>query len=128
MDRLLGRRAAVEFLVEGFESDRRGEVVLFPRRRTWAAGTALARLGAALPRHDALGFRASLYDAGGADRGDPIVALDRRSTRERRALFLGCRVRTRRTGAAWEELLVAESAPRAAEREGVGVVLDTGPA
>jgi ornithine cyclodeaminase/alanine dehydrogenase-like protein (mu-crystallin family) len=100
VDRLLDRRHAVELLVEGFEADARGEVVPFPRSRTDATGTTLAWLGAALPRHDALGFRSYLYDAGGADRGEQIVALYRKSTMELRALLLGSRVGTLRTGAA----------------------------
>jgi ornithine cyclodeaminase/alanine dehydrogenase-like protein (mu-crystallin family) len=93
-------REAVDLMGAGYGADARGEVVPFPKSRSAADGVSLSWTGAALPGLDVLGYRAYLYNADGADRGDQVVALYRFSTMELKALFLGRRVGILRTGAA----------------------------
>jgi alanine dehydrogenase len=85
---------------EGYRSDSRGEVVLFPRRRLDVGGTTLAWLGASVLPQNLLGFRAYLYRSDGQDRGHQVVALYGHESMELRALFVGRLVGNLRTGAA----------------------------
>jgi alanine dehydrogenase len=100
VERLMDRRRAVELMVDGYQSDGRGEIFPLPRSRTEAHDVTVAWMGAAIPSTDILGYRSYLYNTEGADRGDQVVALYRYSTMELKALFLGCLVGNLRTGAA----------------------------